>query len=307
MRCVEVRRAEVAYPTGNKDFKVMQPFPSAVSAEEADPFLMCDEFGPAPSKGRAKDPDSFQVGWHPHIGMDIMTYLLQGHGRHADSLGNRNEFDSPGFQWCSVGSGIEHAEGGGTEAGEMSHGFQIWVNVPKERKNDDPKYGTESPENIPKLEFPGARVRLLAGPLEDKFGPFQTAQAVQMADLELDPNATHRHKVPAGMDNCLIYIYRGEAEVSGMSGGSQQVCMLDASDPDAREVAFTAGSRGLGALIFAGKRIREPIHWHGPFVMTSQAELRKAFATFQSGNFPPKRVPWDYKRWASFPASAKSS
>ena len=100
-------------------YKVMQAFPAGFTAEESDPFLMMDHFGPKLSKGKISDPDKFPVGWHPHRGMDIMTYLIEGVGRHADSLGNRGEFKSPGAQWISVGSGIEHAEGGGSPVSKL--------------------------------------------------------------------------------------------------------------------------------------------------------------------------------------------
>lgn len=102
MRVLAVRKAQVAHPTGDPKFSVMQPFPASFSAEESDPFLMCDSFGPTLSTGVETDPDKFPVGWHPHRGMDILTYLIEGVGRHADSLGNRGTFASPGMQWISV-------------------------------------------------------------------------------------------------------------------------------------------------------------------------------------------------------------
>ena len=109
-----VRNANRATPTGDPSFVVQQSMPGPVSEEEADPFLMCDEFGPTVSQGaHGTDSDSgFTVPWHPHHGMEILSYMISGRGRHADSLGNREVFRSPGFQWLSVGSGIEHAEGG---------------------------------------------------------------------------------------------------------------------------------------------------------------------------------------------------
>jgi redox-sensitive bicupin YhaK (pirin superfamily) len=168
MKSLGVRKAKVTHPTGDPNFSVMQSFPAGFTAEESDPFLMCDKFGPMLSQGKITDPDVFPVNWHPHRGMDILTYMRQGTGRHADSLGNRGEFASPGMQWISVGSGIEHAEGGGTPAGEYQDGFQIWVNVPSSRKMDDPRYGTEPPENLPILNHtPGVTGRLLAGKFED--------------------------------------------------------------------------------------------------------------------------------------------
>ena len=122
-----VRNANRATPTGDPSFVVQQSMPGPVSEEEADPFLMCDEFGPTVSQGaHGTDSDGgFTVPWHPHHGMEILSYMISGRGRHADSLGNREVFRSPGFQWLSVGSGIEHAEGGGTPAGESERGLQI--------------------------------------------------------------------------------------------------------------------------------------------------------------------------------------
>ena len=125
MKLITLRSAKVAYPTGNKNFAVMQAFPGALSAEEADPYLMLDHFGPTVSSGVRATVDDYQVGWHPHRGMDILTYMCEGLGRHADSLGNREIFTSPGMQWCSVGSGIEHAEAGGTPMGVNVTGFQV--------------------------------------------------------------------------------------------------------------------------------------------------------------------------------------
>ena len=120
-----VRAAEVTYPSGDPNFAVLQAFPSAFTAEEADPFLMCDDFGPERSKGKVTEPDSFPLGWHPHRGQDVLTYLTRGVGRHGDSMGNREEFNSPSMQWICAGSGIEHAEGGGTPKGEWQQGFQV--------------------------------------------------------------------------------------------------------------------------------------------------------------------------------------
>jgi len=113
---------------------------AVVPEEECDPFLMCNEIGPTPSKGSYGDDtdEGFEVPWHPHHGVNILSYMVEGKGRHADSLGNRETFDSPGFQWLSVGSGIEHAEGGGTPKVRCSIPFkygyvcqlQIWRMIP---------------------------------------------------------------------------------------------------------------------------------------------------------------------------------
>ena len=139
MKSLGIRNASKTFPTGDPSFAVQQAFPAGFTSEESDPFLMMDYFGPVVSKGLAKGDDAFPVGWHPHRGMDICTYMVQGTGRHADSLGNRETFKAPGIQWISVGSGVEHAEGGGTPKGEMDAGFQIWLNTPSSKKMDAPR------------------------------------------------------------------------------------------------------------------------------------------------------------------------
>jgi len=323
MPCLEVLQAEVTHPTGDPNFAVMQAFPAAVPAEVADPFLMCDEFGPSVSKGPITDPDKFPVGWHPHLGMDIMTYLREGKGRHADSLGNYGSYESPGLQWISVGSGIEHAEGGGTPKGERQHGFQIWINVPGDHKYDEPRYGTNGPETIPLLQFnptldtsteakfchdPSAvggeaggppTARLLAGQVGDHEGPFKTTQPVQILDFTVPANKEVHFRVAPGLDTALCYCYsagKSGAVVSGQRIRAQSVARMDSTDETNRTVVLEGGEGGLGVMLFAGKRIKEPIAWHGPFVMNSRDQLTKAFREYQTGEFPPTRVPWDYRR-----------
>ena len=280
-----------------------------------DPFLMCDEFGPTVSKGLETDPDKFGVDWHPHVGMDICTYLREGTGRHADSMGNRGTFASPGFQWISVGSGIEHAEGGGTPRGQRMHGFQLWVNVPRAKKRDDPRYGTADPGSLPNVALgdggggggagnASARVRVLAGPVAGAVGPFKTAQPVQIADYELEPGARATHTVPPNMQTCLVYVYRGSLTVGGRALPEKSIALLDATDAEgARAAPMRAGAGGAGALVFAGARIGEPICWHGPFVLASRAALQRAFGEYQAGTLPSVRVPWDYRRAAARPTS----
>lgn len=298
-----VRMAKVTYPTGNPKFSVMQAFPASITAEEADPFLMMDHFGPTLSDGKISDPDSFQVDWHPHRGMDILTYITEGLGRHADSLGNRGEYASPGMQWISVGSGVEHAEGGGTPAGDNTTGFQIWVNVPSDRKMDDPRYGTEPPENIPLLKFPGVQARLLAGSMAESTGPFKTVQPVQMVDYELQPNQSIIHTLPSDMDNCIVYVHKGAGTVAGAQVSKNSVVRLGAEDPSVRDMQLCSGEQGMSVLVFAGKRLKQTIAWHGPFVMTTNAEIQKTIDDYRRGKFPPVRAPWDYKKLADFPKS----
>ena len=223
MALSKVVKAGVAHPFGDER-KVQQAFPQGVSAEEADPFLMCDYLNFPIDKEPSKDPDFFPVDWHPHRGMDIVSYLRTGRGRHGDSLGNRETFETPGMQWMSVGSGVEHAEGGGTSKGETMEGFQIWINVPGKHKMDPPVYGTEPPENIPQEEVaPGARRRLLAGPLDDRKGAFQTKAAVQIIDFDLNQEAEIIHTIPEGLDCCLLYLYNGKLTINDVKEAPSQV------------------------------------------------------------------------------------
>lgn len=304
MPLMQVRKGKVSYPTGDPSFAVMQAFPSGFNERESDPFLMCDHFGPTKSAGIERDPDVYPVGWHPHRGMDILTYMVQGKGRHADSMGNRGSFDSPGMQWISVGSGIEHAESGGTPKGEDMEGFQIWVNVPAARKMDDPRYGTVPPEDLPKLTpKAGANLRVLAGSVGETEGPFKTVAPVHIVEVDLDAYTSYDHSIePVTLDNCIVYVYRGAGQIGGSDMSKHTVARFDASDAEARGINFTAGAEGLRAIIFAGKRLNEPIAWRGPMVMNTEAEVMRAYTEYRSGTFLRKRTPWDYKRLAAFPA-----
>ncbi len=300
LRVLKVQTATTSYPTGNKAFPVMEGLHDAV---ESDPFLVCDFYGPFISKGKSTDPDRFDVPWHPHRGADITTYLKEGVGRHADSLGNREEFASPGMQWISVGSGIEHAEGGGTPAGQGMTGFQIWINVPAVNKMDDPAYGTVGPQEFPMINFAGGKARILAGQVGENKGPFRTKQELQMIDFELEAGGSYTHSVPLALETCFLYVYGGSGQINDRSVTKYNVIFLDAANrnPDNRDVHITAGSDGLLVMLLTGKRINEPIVQQGPFVMNTQEEIYQAFSELRSGRFPPKRTPWDYKRWSEFP------
>lgn len=313
MNIIAIRAAKVTYPTGSKSFAVMQSFPAAFTAEESDPFLMCDEFGPTLSHGAETNPDKFPVDWHPHRGQDLLSYLVEGVGRHADSLGNRGTFPHHGLQWISAGSGIEHAEAGGTPEGEYTHGFQIWVNVPSARKMDDPKYGTHDVDEVPVLTTAdGVTVRVLAGHFEkDDFestGPFQTVCDVQILDITLPPAASVTHTLPLRLDNCLIHVYGREGKDSGSTiqnkpVGPSSVVRLDANNSkgSGREIVLSAGSEGLRVMLFAGKMLNQPIAWHGPFVMTTDEEIRRTVNEYRQGKFLRKRAAWDYKKYSAAP------
>ena len=298
---MRVASAGRVHPFGDER-TVSQAFPSAVTEHEADPFLMCDFFD-MPSEGPVSHPDSFPVDWHPHRGMDILSYLISGVGRHGDSMGNRETFPTPGMQWISCGSGIEHAEGGATPKGVNRTGFQIWINVPAAKKMEDPRYGTEPPESIPLEPLgEGARARLLAGEFKGRTGRFSTVAPVQMIDFELEPGARCTHSIPAGFDTAVLYFYVGGGSVAGTAVGPQQVALLDATSDGERLFELAAGSTApLRVMLFAGTKLKEPIAWHGPIVMNTQEQLQDTFMELRTGRFPPVRAPFDFKRLADFP------
>lgn len=267
MKILKKVLAKKTFPTGDPTFSTMQAFPAGIPAEESDPFLMCDYFGPSESKESARNPDHFPIGWHPHRGMDICTYMKQGVGRHADSLGNREEFATPGMQWISVGSGIEHAEGGGTPKGQIEEGFQLWFNTPAVHKMDDPRYGTEDPSSMPLLNFQNFNgiARLLAGEVHGKQGPFKTIQPLQMIDFELPENSSITHSLPESFNNCILFIYKGSGSINGQEVGQYHVLRLDGKDSEAREISMNT-KVSMNVILFGGVMIKEPIAWHGPFV-----------------------------------------
>jgi redox-sensitive bicupin YhaK (pirin superfamily) len=291
-----VRDAKTAYPTGDPSFAVKQCFPAAIDQEESDPFLMCDEFGPSLSKGMHGDDsdEGFDVPWHPHHGMDILSYIIEGRGRHADSMGNRESFDSPGFQWLSVGSGIEHAEGGGTPAGQHTHGFQIWMRMPTEKMEQDPEYGIVQPDEIPIVPLDNGQVRVIAGSVGEVKGPARFAVTAQILDVEVQAGGEWLYTCPDNMDNAMFYAFKGSATVNGSTQfKSRQICRFNTSGP--RTVSVVAGQEGFRMMVFTGKMTKENIIWHGPFVCSSRQNLRECFAKFQNGQLPSKRVDWDYK------------
>ena len=184
----------------------------------------------------------------------------------------------------SVGSGIEHAEGGATPVGMTRQGFQIWLNVPSQHKMDDPSYGTESPEAIPQeLVATGVQARLLAGPMGDRVGAFQTKAFVQIVDFDLEANAQVTHQIPASMDCCLLYVYQGQLIINGQPV-AHSVAVFDASSDLERDLQFAATAEGpAAAMLFAGKQLNEPIAWRGPIVMNTQEEIAQTFQELRNG------------------------
>lgn len=244
------------------------------------------------------------------------------------------------MQWMSVGSGVMHAEGGGNDVGVLQQGFQIWINVPSGNKMDDPEYGTISNGAIPKLNIGtngSSRARVLAGATKSSYfglyaaktygpnqyyvGPFTTKADIQMIDFEIASNDKIHFEIAQGLDTAILYVYEGDlsslnGEVQSLKEGS--IVVFDASEDPISKRSFTVTTpfnihssipriddnkekKKTGVMLFAGTKLKEPIAWHGPIVMNTQEQIQQTFAEMRSGNFPPKRVSWDYKEWKSRP------
>lgn len=179
------------------------------------------------------------------------------------------------MQWCSVGSGIEHAEGGGSQKGERMEGFQLWLNVPRERKMDDPRYGTIGPDQLPVLRFGGGvSARLLAGALGGETGPFKTVAPLLMFDASVPAGETFLLAVPPEFDTAMAYVWRGAARVNGAGASKHQIALLDARGADARglEIAAAAGAaEAASVMVFIGKKLKQPMHvrQRNPTIRTS--------------------------------------
>jgi redox-sensitive bicupin YhaK (pirin superfamily) len=177
-------------------------------------------------------------------------------------MGNRETFNSPGFQWMSVGSGIEHAEGGGTPKGQRTHGFQIWLRMPSAMMDEAPRYGTVQPGEIPTVTLDGGCVRVIAGPLGGVVGPAKFAVQIQILDVELEPGTEFSYTCPDGMDNVMFYGFKGDATLNGGAQAirAQQICRFDTSGPS-QSAQMKAGAQGFRAMVFTGKMTKEKLVW----------------------------------------------
>lgn len=241
-----------------------------------DPFLMLDRFG-------TDRPDDYIAGFpdHPHRGFETVTVMLQGRMRHRDSAGHESVMTPGGVQWMTAGRGIVHSEMPEQEEGAME-GFQLWLNLPAAEKMGAPQYLDVAPADVPVVNPPGAKVRVIAG----RFG--ETAGAVQrphteplILDLALEANATLDVPLPA-THHAFLVAYRGQVEVAGTEVGGDRLALL-AQDGDV--LRLEAGPDGARVYLAAGRPLREPIVQYGPFVMNTRQEILQAFEDFSAGRF----------------------
>jgi redox-sensitive bicupin YhaK (pirin superfamily) len=244
-----------------------------------DPFLLLDDFG-------SDNPADYLAGfpWHPHRGMETVTYVLAGPVAHGDSLGNRGVIAGGDVQWMTAGSGIVHQEMPQRYEGR-SRGFQLWVNLPAADKMMDPRYREVAAATIPEVDAGnGARVKVIAGEVAGVRGPVADVVAdPTFLDVRIEPGRDFEHCVPAD-HTALAYVIDG----NGWLDGEKRVELRDGNLAvlvDGEGVCANAGSAPFRFLLFAGKPLREPVAWRGPIVMTTEEELEQAFRELDAGTF----------------------
>jgi redox-sensitive bicupin YhaK (pirin superfamily) len=245
-----------------------------------DPFLMLDDF-------RGDRPSMYQSGfpWHPHRGIETITYMLEG----ETDMGNKGTIRAGDVQWMTAGSGIIHQEmPRGTEQGRMG-GFQLWLNLPAVYKMTDPRYQSIEAAMIPEVRAGGATIQVIAGRVGDVAGPVTDIFVEpEYLDVTLSPGAAWQHPTGPG-HTVFAYIFQGAAHF----GETDEFVKADPGrlvlfgDGDA--VAATAGPGGARFLLAAGRPLREPIAWRGPIVMNYYSELEEAWQELSAGTFEKHR------------------
>lgn len=269
--------------------------------KDFDPFLLFDDF-------RNDNPGDYLAGfpWHPHRGIETITYVLAGSVEHGDSLGNKGKMTAGDVQWMTAGSGILHQEmPKGDQQGRM-HGFQLWANLPSSLKMSDPRYQDIPSSAIPEItDDDGTQVRLICGEFWGKKGPVEGVAAdPTYLDISVPPNQRKRLKVEVTR-NAFAYVFAGSGTFRDASD-PKAVLTEKIDQPDAApvydvnnhslvlfdrgdEITVQAGPEGIRFLLISGKPIEEPVAWYGPIVMNTQEELRQAMTELHDGTFIKRR------------------
>lgn len=265
---------------------------------ECDPFLMFDDF-------RGERPADYQAGfpWHPHRGIETITYVLAGSVEHKDSLGNQGSLGAGDVQWMTAGSGILHQEMPSGNARGQMHGFQLWANLPSDLKMTAPRYQDIKANDIPEvIDDDGTRARVVVGAFWGQRGPIDGIAAdPQYLDISVPAGVKKRIKVDT-YRRAFAYVFEGagyfadasapqgvllEKEVNGQEvnirdmSGNRTLVRFGAGD----EIVVQAGEEGVRFLLISGAPIAEPVAWHGPIVMNTRAELEQAFRELRNGTF----------------------
>ena len=268
------------------------------ATEEFDPFLLLDDF-------RNERPGDYVAGfpWHPHRGIETITYVLAGSVEHGDSLGNRGSLGAGDVQWMTAGSGIMHQEmPKGDERGRM-HGFQLWSNLPAALKMTAPRYQDIAAKDVAELQDDdGTLVRVVVGEFWGKTGPVEgVASDPRYLDVWVPP--LEKKTLPVDYrHHAFAYVFEGSGNFRGASKpfgvltekdddtivrektGNRSLVLFDSGD----EVTVEAGELGIRFLLVSGKPIEEPVAWYGPIVMNTEQELSQAVDDLRRGTFIKK-------------------
>jgi quercetin 2,3-dioxygenase len=264
---------------------------------ETDPFLLFDDF-------RNDRPEDYRRGfpWHPHRGIETITYVLAGAVEHRDSLGNQGTLGPGSVQWMTAGRGIVHQEMPRGDAAGRMHGFQLWANLPSALKMTAPRYQELGAEELPEVvDDDGTRVRIVCGELWGRRGPVEGIAAdPRYLDVWVPPG--QRKVLPVETEaHAFAYVFEGDgrfADASAPQGvptettaGSDPVLLGDVANRSlvlfdrGDEVVVQAGEQGVRFLLVSGRPLREPVAWHGPIVMNTQSEIEHALDQLQDGTF----------------------
>jgi hypothetical protein len=262
-----------------------------------DPFLLFDDF-------RNENPEDYLAGfpWHPHRGIETITYVLAGSVNHGDSLGNQGSMGPGDVQWMTAGSGILHQEMPKGDAKGRMHGFQLWANLPSALKMTRPRYQDIVAKDIPEItDDDGTAVRVICGNFWGKSGPVEGVAAdPRYLDVSVPPGRRKTLPVEAS-SHAFAYVFEGSGnfrdasqplpvkteqvgDTVGRTNGDAENRSLVLFDTGS-EVTVQAGEKGIRFLLVSGKPIEEPVAWYGPIVMNTPEELREAWAELKDGTF----------------------
>ncbi len=266
--------------------------------DETDPFLLFDDF-------RSDDPADYKAGfpWHPHRGIETITYVLAGEVEHGDSLGNRGSMAAGDVQWMTAGRGILHQEMPKGDARGRMHGFQLWANLPSHLKMTSPRYQDIHSGDIPTIvDDDGVAVRVVCGDFWGQRGPVEGV-AADPRYLDISVPAGQRRVVPVeAARHAFAYVFEGsgtfrdasqphgvltERSVDGEEvlvreqTGNRSLVLFGGGD----EVVVQAGESGIRFLLVSGRPIKEPVAWYGPIVMNTREELQDAVSQLRDGTF----------------------
>jgi len=268
---------------------------------EFDPFLLFHDF-------RNEHPEDYRAGfpWHPHRGIETITYVLAGNVEHGDSLGNRGNLGAGDVQWMTAGRGIMHQEMPQGDAQGRMHGFQLWANLPSSLKMTAPRYQDVSAADIPEaVDDDGTRVRVICGDFWGKRGPIDgVAAEPRYLDVSVPPGLKKRLAVETSR-HAFAYVFAGSGRfrdgsdpravqtdqvgtaqsaadaAAGEDTGNRSLVLFDRGD----EVVVQAGDQGIRFLLVSGKPLEEPVAWYGPIVMNTREQLQQAIAELRNGTF----------------------